>query len=140
MGSIGHRYENGEQSASKGLFNNLIMLTRVDGKVDDAEIDLLARIARRLSLTDEEVKEIIRNPDEYPMIPPSSKEERFERFILFVEMIYIDENIDAKELVLISKYGIALGFQENQIENQTAFIIEKLKESNDPTEILNLMM
>jgi len=44
MGTIAQIFESGKQSANKGLFNNLVMLARVDGKVDEAEAQLLDRI------------------------------------------------------------------------------------------------
>ena len=140
MGSIGHRYESGALAGNKGLFNNLVMLTRVDGKIDDSEIHLLARIAQRLSLTDEQVKEIIRNPEEYPMIPPVSKEERFERFIQFIEMTFVDGVIDPNEAALIAKYGIALGFPADEVFKHSALIIDKFKEGVGSDEILNWVM
>lgn len=140
MGSIGHRYESGAQAANKGHYNNLVMLTRVDGKVHDSEFELLARMAQRLSLTDEQVKEIIRNPEEYPMIPPFSKEERFERFIQFIEMTFVDGEIDPKEEALISKYGVKLGIDPEEVSKYSALIIDKVKESIDSSEILKLVM
>ena len=105
MGTIAQQFESGGQSSDKGIFNNLVMLARVDGTVDDTEQDLLNRISHRLSLTDEQVSEILENPNNYPMIPPSGKEDRIERFVQFIEMICIDGVIDAKEEKLANKYG-----------------------------------
>ena len=136
MGNIANFYETGEQSSNKGLFNNLVMLTRVDGRVDDSEKELLNRIAERLSLTKEQVKEIMDHPDEYPMIPPISKEERFERFILFIEMIFVDGDVDPSEYSLIAKYGAALGFANNDASEFGTIILNKVKEKMDPEEIL----
>ena len=96
MGTIAQLFESGKKSADKGLFNNLIMLARVDGKIDDAEVKLLTRIAKRLSLTNEQVSEIIENPNSYPMVPPVSKEERYERFILFIKWLWLMETLIQK--------------------------------------------
>ena len=116
MGTIAQLFESGEHAAKKGMFNNMVMLARVDGKVDEAELQLLTRIAKRLSLTPEQIREIIEHPDEYPMIPPVTIEDRADRFVQFVEMINADGSIDPREEVLINKYGIALGYTQENID------------------------
>tara|TARA_R110002072_G_scaffold286113_1_gene451088 strand:+ start:6450 stop:6872 length:423 start_codon:yes stop_codon:yes gene_type:complete len=124
MGTIAQLFESGKQSADKGLFNNLVMLARVDGKIDDAEVELLARTAKRLSLTQEQVAEIISNSNSYPMTPPISREERYERFIEFIQMVVVDGFVDPKEQQLVEKYGIALGFSTTQIEECEPIIMQ----------------
>ncbi len=116
MGTIAQIFESGEHAAKKGMFNNMVMLARVDGKVDEAELQLLTKIAKRLSLTAEQIREVIENPDEYPMIPPVTKEDRADRFVQFIEMVHADGNVDPSEESLIKKYGVALGFNDGEIE------------------------
>ena len=136
MGTIAQRFESGEQSAQKGLFNNLVMLARVDGKVEPEEIALLTRIARTLSLTSEQVKEIIEHPDQYPMIPPVGLDERKERFIQFVKMISVDGVINKDEDKLASKYGVALGFHHEEIRDTEALILKGLRKGLSVDEIV----
>lgn len=136
MGTIAQIFESGEQSADKGHFKNLVMLARVDGQVEEHEIKLLSRIATRLSLTSEQVKEIVEHPENYPMIPPFSLEERYERFIQFVKMLYVDGTVDPTEEKLVSKYGTALGMTEGQIETNYPIILEKVKEGLSRQDIL----
>ena len=139
MGTIAQIFESGEQSSKKGMFKNLVMLARVDGKVDDAEIQLLGRFAKKLSLTSEQVKEIIEHPDEYPMIPPVNRDERCERFIQFVKMMNVDGVIDAKEEALVGKYGIALGFTDDEVQTIEATVVEQVKAGTEETEILKMI-
>ena len=127
MGTIAQQFESGGQKADKGIFNNLVMLARVDGKIDESERGLLNRIAHRLSLTEEQVREILDHPENYPMVPPSNKEDRIERFVNFIEMICIDGEVDPKEEKLANKYGIALGYQSDQVQELEITIIEQLK-------------
>ena len=140
MGTIAQLFESGKKSADKGLFNNLIMLARVDGKIDDAEIKLLTRIAKRLSLTNEQVSEIIENPNSYPMVPPVSKEERYERFILFIQMVVVDGDVDPEEQKLVIKYGISLVFKESQIEELEPKVLKLAKSGVVRSEILDQVM
>ncbi|MFT5779060.1 MAG: putative tellurite resistance protein B-like protein [Crocinitomicaceae bacterium] len=136
MGTIAQLFESGEQSADKGHFNNLVMLARVDGTVDETEINLLSRIAKRLSLTSEQVQEIIEHSDNYPMIPPVAKEERYERLIQFVQMMFVDGEVDPAEERLVHKYGIALGMREEEINEKYPIILSKVREGISRDEIL----
>ncbi|MCR9173763.1 MAG: TerB family tellurite resistance protein [bacterium] len=140
MGTIAQIFESGERRAQKGLFNNLVMLARVDGEVAASEQNLLKRIASRLSLTDEQVKEIMDHPDSYPMVPPSNKEERLERFIQFIEMVCIDGVVDPTEEDLANKYGVALGFDSDDLNEIETTIIEHFKAGKNRSEILEAMM
>ncbi len=136
MGTIAQLFESGEHSSKKGMFNNLVMIARVDGKIDNDEIDLLNRFAERLSLTSEQVKEIIENPNSYPMIPPVNKRERLERFVQFVQMTNVDGVIDPKEEALIGKYGIALGIDSEKLENIEQTVINDVKAGASMDDIL----
>ena len=137
MGTIAQLFETGEQSAQKGLFNNLVMLARVDGKVDQSELNLLGRIATRLSLTEEQVNEIVGHPDQYPMVPPISKEDRYERFIQFMELVCIDGVVDPSEELLANKYGLALGFESEEVTKIEGEIIAAIKAGKSKSEILD---
>ena len=140
MGTIAHAYESGGQTAKEGIFSNLVTLTRVDGRVDPAEAALLEKVARRLSLTPEQAKEIMNHPDEYPMIPPVKKEERFERLIQFIQMTFIDGVVDPSEQRLVAKYGIALGFDDDDAHVYSETILRKIKEGEDSETILKAML
>ena len=54
--------------------------------------------------TGDQVQEILDHPEDYPMIPPVSLEDRLERFIQFVQMILIDGFVEESEEKL--KYSI----------------------------------
>lgn len=140
MGTIAQLFESGERSADKGYFNNLVMLARVDGKIDTTEVNLLSRIATRLGLTSEQVKEIIEHPDQYPMVPPVSREERYERFIQFIKMVNVDGVVDETEARLAHKYGISLGFSEERTAEKYPVILEKVQAGVSRQEILEQVL
>ena len=140
MGTIAQLFESGKKAADKGLFNNLVMLARVDAAIDDAEVKLLTRIAKRLSLTNEQVSEIIEHPESYPMVPPVSKEERYERFILFIQMVVVDGDAEIEEEKLVTKYGISLGFTEDQLKDLEPKVLKLAKAGIVRSEILEQVM
>ncbi|MFT5860491.1 MAG: putative tellurite resistance protein B-like protein [Flavobacteriaceae bacterium] len=140
MGTIAQLFESGKQSANKGHFNNLVMLARVDGNVAESETKLLMRIAKRLSLTSEQVTEIMNNADSYPMIPPVSKEERYERLIQFIQMICVDGAVDPSEDKMVHKYGIALGMTETDINEKYPLVLGKVKAGEPRGDILDAIL
>ncbi len=140
MGTIAELFESEERKNDKGLFNVLVMLARVDGKIDDNELKLLTKIARRLSLTSEQVEEIISHPDRYPITPPISKEERYERFLSLVEMVVADGAIDDKEMKLIDKYGVSMGLDDEEIKKLFEKASNMFAEGKTKGEILDVLL
>lgn len=140
MGTLAQLFETGEQTSQKGHFRNLVMIARYDGVIDVTERNLLNRIASKLSLTDEQVKEILDNPDSYAFVPPYSREERYERYIQLLQMASITSPIPASELQFVKKMGIALGFSEDTIEAKTNVILDKVKNGISREEILEQVL
>lgn len=140
MSTIGQAFESGEQTGLKGHFRNLVMLARASGKVEESEKKLLDRMARRLALTEAQVSEIKEHEEDYPMIPPYSTEERFERFIRFVQMAMVDGTIDAAERKLVLQLGVALGMDENTIETEFEKVVKMWLNGMDVQEMLDILV
>lgn len=140
MGTIAQLFESGEQKANEGIFKNLVMIARVDGKIDETEMALLKRKARRLSLSDDQISEIIKHPEQYPMYPPVTKEERYERYIQFIEMTLVDGVVDESEAKLVAKYGIELGFEDEDAHGYADIIFNMLRAGSDRDDILEELM
>jgi hypothetical protein len=140
MSSIAHLFESGEQSGQKGHFLNLLMLARIDGKISTQENLLLNRVARRLSLTEEQVQEIMDNPGDYPMIPPVTREDRYERFIQLIQLLNVDGLSDREEENMVKRYGIALGFTPERIDEKFPIILEHLRKGMNRESVLEAVM
>lgn len=140
MTSIAHLFESGEQARQKGHFRNLVLLARVDGVISPLENQLLQRIARRLSLTDEQVADICANPSEYPTIPPVDREERYERFIQLIQLLVVDGISDKKEEAMVRSLGIELGFSTEKIDEKFPIILEHVRKGMTREEVLRAVM
>jgi uncharacterized tellurite resistance protein B-like protein len=136
MGTIAQIFESGEQTAQKGHFRNLVLLARLDGVVDEAEKNLLSRIANRLGLTEEQVKEIKNNPDNYAVIPPVNVDERTERFVQLIEMSMTDAVISMEEKLVIHRMAIALGYTDETFVAAFDSITSQFKAGKSKDEIL----
>ncbi len=140
MSTLSQLFESGEQKGLKGHFRNLVMLARVNGKIEEQEQNLLNRMARRLSLTDDQVKEICENEENYPMVPPYSREDRYERFVRFVQMSMVDGTIDPSEKALVLHYAVALGMNEETVEEKFDAVVKMWMNGMDANEIMDQMM
>jgi uncharacterized tellurite resistance protein B-like protein len=136
MGTLAQQFESGQQSSEKGHFRNLVLIARFDGKIEDSERALLMRIAQRLSLTDEQVKEIFDHSENYPIIPPYSREERYERYIQLLQMALSDGKMDSAQENFVRKLGVSLGFSSETITEKTNVIIDKLRGGMTRDEVL----
>ena len=140
MGNLSQLFESGEQTGQKGHFMNLVLIARFDGKVNDSEKKLLQAIASRLSLTPEQVSEISDNPEQYPVIPPYSREERYERFIQLIEMALVDGVMSEEEEKLVDQLGVSLGLSAETVAEISKVIISKVKAGHSRDEILDAIL
>ena len=135
MSSLATLFESGERKNHKGHFRNLVLLARIDGKLDRSENDLLHKIALKLSLTDEQIQEIISNPDDLPSIPPSSREERYERFIQLIQVMGVDGRVDEKEILFVKRIGVEMGFTAERIDEKFPIIVSHLRNGMNREEV-----
>lgn len=130
-------YESGEKAKHRGHYRNLLMIARADGQIDESEKALLNRIASRIGINADMVQEIHEHPERFQTVAPNTREERYERFIQLLEMVFIDGNADPAELTQVRKYGIALGFTEESMNNKFDSIIEMILAGKDRSDILD---
>ncbi|PHS67511.1 MAG: hypothetical protein COB12_03555 [Flavobacterium sp.] len=103
-------FKKGHQSRNLAHFASIASLAKADGKITDEETELLKSLAIKLSIGASEVIDVLKNPAKYPIVPSNSAEERLERIYDLFDMIFADHEISVKELVLIKRYAIGLGY------------------------------
>jgi len=103
-------FKKGHQSRNIAHFASIVNIAAVDGKVTVEEEQLLLELATKLGIDNSEYAEILKNPENYPIHPSNSAEERLERIHDLFDMIFADNKITTKEFVLIKKYAIGLGY------------------------------
>lgn len=140
MGTLAQRFETGEQTSQKGHFRNLVLLARMDGTVTETEKQLLNKISGQLSLTDEQVKEILENPENYPSIPPYGKEERHHRLIEFLQIALDDKILSPEEETTVKKLATALGFSSDTINDKISLIAGHIKNGKSTDEIMDAII
>ncbi len=103
-------FKKGHQTRNKAHFASIASIAMVDGKISEEEKVLLKSLATKFGVNSSDVEEILKNPALYPIIPSNSIEERLERIHDLFDMIFTDHEINVKELVLIKRYAIGLGY------------------------------
>jgi len=97
-------------------FANIIKLARVDFVINEEEQELLDRLAKQLGIEEQEYKNVLENPEAYPINPPVTYDERIERLYNLTNMIFIDGEIIGDEVDLLQRIAIDLGFPIDIIE------------------------
>ena len=109
-------FDSGKHRKNLGHFACIATLAAADGEINEPELVLLKRFARKLDVSESEFAEIMKTPRNYPINPPNNKAERIERLYDLFKIIYADHEIDDEETRLIKKYIIGLGFNSSESE------------------------
>ncbi len=140
--SFNDLFDSGKHKKNLGHFACIVTLAAADGAINEDELNLLKRFARKLDVDDSEFEEILKTPTHYPINPPNNSGERLERLYDLFKVIYADNSMDEIENKLIKKYAIGLGFPveitENLIKKSTELFSGKIK-FDDYNSIINTL-
>jgi len=124
-------YFHSEHRRNLAHFASLASLAAVDGEINPREKVLLDNFARKLDITNEEYKEVMKKSNKYPITASNSLEERLERLYDIFRLIYADHDVEHTEMVLLKKYAIGLGFPTKKankiIEESVAIFSGRIK-------------
>lgn len=103
------------KGTAKSHMKNLIEMAAVDGKFDDVEFDLLKTIAKRNSISENQLKQIRENPQGVNFEIPSDKKVKFSQFYDLVHMMTVDKSIHDEELKLCNLFAVKFGYKRETI-------------------------
>lgn len=129
--SISDLYSSGAHKRDIGHFANIVKLALADEIITEGEQELLDRMARRLNISEKEQKEILKNPDKYPMNPPVDYDRRIERLYNLTKMVFIDNEVIGDEASVLRKVAIGLGFPIDNAEKVVDEAIHLALNDND---------
>jgi len=114
--SISDLYSSGVHRNNLGHFACIVKMAMADEVITDGEQDLLENLAKRLNISKEEYKKIVKNPDKFPLNPPVSYDTRIERLYNLTQMIYADEEVSKEEVSILFRVVVGLGFPQDNAE------------------------
>jgi len=126
----------GHHSKAKSHIRNLIRIACADGTVDDKEWKLLIRIARKFELSEEEVKDVMDNIDDFSFAPPANKEDRNLQLYNLGRMVMADGVQDDEEMVKINRFAVGLGYSIDYVHVLVDLVISMIKEGYDSEEAI----
>ena len=109
--SIAEIFQTGERKQDISHFRNMVMIAKSDGNISEEEVLLLNKIGKQISLSDSQIKEIIKNPEEFAVTPPVSRMERFEQMVNLVQMVLADGKIEDAEMEILERIAIGIGYK-----------------------------
>jgi uncharacterized tellurite resistance protein B-like protein len=109
--------------------NILIQLAEADKHFARAEREMIFKIAKDKSFPQEEVQNLIRNPEPIDSLGALSLEQKFEYLKSIVELVLADHNVFESEIVFCKSIAIKLGFKKGVIE----YFMEHFENKDEPT-------
>ena len=103
-------YSNSEHRTNLAHFAAIATLAAVDGTINTSEMVVIDRFAKKLGISQEEYKEVMKKENKYPIDPPSDAQTRLERLFDLFRIVFADHKIDEEEEALVLKYAIGLGY------------------------------
>ena len=116
---------------NKEAFIHLVRISKTDGKIQKAEMELLHKEGKKFGLTDPEIEKLIHTEKDHQYTAPYSLQEKFEHLYNLSEMILADEVIKEKEMKMIRRFAIEAGFDYSKIDDLIAILFEGIKKETD---------
>ena len=111
-----------------GQVKNLIMLALADGKASESELALIAAVASREELTQEQLDNLIDHPDSVRIELPEDEDQKLCYMEDMVSLMMIDGDLDDNEMAMCKIYAIMLGYESDIVERMILDIADKLKD------------
>lgn len=111
MISISDLFDSGFQKRNQDHFAAIVRVAMSDGVITDEERAFLDRLARNLSISEDDYKEILKDFAGHPINPPSSYNARLERLYDLSRMVYADNIKGDDQVLLLEKLSVGLGFK-----------------------------
>lgn len=93
----------------------LIRLATIDNDLDNRELELITKIGKVNGLSDEEIHNLIGDPDELSNADTLSDDEKFEYLYNVVQLMKIDRQVFKTEIVFCQRLASKLGYKEGVI-------------------------
>ena len=129
--TIADYFATGAHKRNLGHFANLVEIAKADNVITEGEEKLLKRTAKRLNISDEEYKKVLKNPEDYPINPPVGYDESIVRLYRLSQMIYADDVPSKEEVNVMKKAIVALGFPLDNVDKIASEAVHLIMNNND---------
>lgn len=128
------------KGTAKSHMKNLIEMAAVDGNFEDIEYDLLKTIAKRNGISENQLKEIRKNPAGIKFEVPHDKRKKFHQLYDLVHMMSIDNDVHFEETRLSKLFAIKFGYPREKADELIEDIRNNIKNKQGPDETMDRLM
>jgi len=121
-------FDNEFKQRNRGHFSAIVRVAFADGKISPEEQEFLDKIASTLQISEDEYKEILKDPWKHPINPPYLYTQRLERLYDLARMVHVDHHLGDQQEVMLTRMGLALGFTPgnvNYIVSKALSLVDK---------------
>lgn len=101
---------------TKKQLNILIQLAEADKHFAKIEREMIFKIAKERNFPEQEVNELIKNPEPVDSLGALSLDQKFEYLMSSVELVFVDQNVFESEVIFCKNIAIKLGFKKGVID------------------------
>ena len=105
---------------TKKKLNILIQLAEADKHFAKSEREMILRIAQDRKFPEEDVNQLIRNPEPIDSLGALSNDQKFDYLMDCIELIFADQKVFESEVIFTKSIAIKLGFKKNVVD----FLVE----------------
>lgn len=101
---------------TKKQLNILIQLAEADKHFAKIEREMIFRIAADRKFPENEVNDLIRNPEPIDSLGALSPDQKFEYLSSCIDLVFADHNVFESEIIFCKNIAIKLGFKKGVID------------------------
>ncbi len=130
-------FESKSTKEKKSHFRNLVLMAFADGRLEQGERELLARLGAQMGLGPNDVQEVLSKPQKIKVRVPSETSEKISQMIDLVGMMMVDGNIDQKEYMLCMAFAQQMGLDTGIVKTIAEKMTEAVKKGIPSTSAVN---
>lgn len=119
--SISDLYDSGFRKRNQDHFAAMVRIAMSDTIITDDEKTFLDRIAINLDISEESYKQILKNYHTHPVNPPITFDSRLERLYDLARMVYADNDLGDKQVIMLERFAVGLGFTVHNVK----YVVDK---------------
>ncbi len=97
-------------------FANIVRIAKSDKEITEEEVAFLSKIANKYNISNEQFREILKEPEKIPTLAHIECEERVERLYELMKMVEADHKVEDKEVSVLRKIVIGLAFPLQSVD------------------------
>jgi uncharacterized tellurite resistance protein B-like protein len=101
---------------TKKKLNILIQLAEADKHFAATEREMILKIAQDRKFPEDEVNQLIRNPEPIDTLGALSSDQKFDYLMDCIDLIFVDQKVFESEVIFTKSIAIKLGFKKNVVD------------------------